>query len=335
MKWEREPSASVAKPTIKINCSDFWGHFEPTNNYFWNLLSQSFDLQLSDNPDFLIYSAYGRKFKEFDCIRIFYTGEAIAPDFRECDFAFSFDYNDDARHYRLPLYALYADNELLTRKPSDTEAVLAKKTRFCNFVVSNPSCMVRNEFFRRLSRYKRVDSAGSFMNNIGRNLGPTPQDKWEFLAPYKFTIAFESKSYPGYTTEKIFEPMLVNSIPLYWGNPLVDRDFNPRSFINYHEFANEDEFIERTIETDRNDSLYLQYMAEPWFSGNRVNSFVDPANVTRQFAKIFGQLGEITPVARGPMRIYSAAKGVRIWSESKAASARERFEKTFRSRSNE
>ena len=38
------------------------------------------------------------------------------------------------------------------------------------------------------------------------------------------TIAFENSSFPGYTTEKIFEPMLEGSIPIYWGNPRVDED---------------------------------------------------------------------------------------------------------------
>ena len=47
------------------------------------------------------------------------------------------------------------------------------------------------------------------------------------FAAINFTIAFKNDSYPGYTTEKIYEPMYVNSLPIYSGNPLVYRDFNP------------------------------------------------------------------------------------------------------------
>ena len=73
-----------------------------------------------------------------------------------------------------------------------------------------------------------------YLNNVG---GPV-KNKIDFIMDHKFTIAFENSSYPGYTTEKIFEPMLVNSIPLYWGNPLVDRDFNTKSFLNFHDYGN-------------------------------------------------------------------------------------------------
>ena len=240
----------VKKPIIRVDFSDFWGDFIKTDNYFWNLLSTRYELVLSPDPDFLFYSSYSRNFTRYDCFRIFYTAENVRPDFRECDFAFSFDYLETPRNYRLPLYALYADNELLTRKRVDPDELMREKRKFCAFVVSNPVGKTRNEFFRKLSRYKRVDSAGRYLNNIGGSLPAAKEAKWEFLRPYKFTIAFENSSYPGYTTEKIFEPMLVNSLPIYWGNPLVDRDFNPASFLNYHEFPNEEALIERILELD-------------------------------------------------------------------------------------
>jgi hypothetical protein len=317
----------LPKPTIKINFSDFWGHFDKRDNYFWHLLSGPFNLVLSSEPDFVIYSAYGRDFTQYDCFRIFYTGENVRPDFRECDFAFSFDYIDSARHYRLPLYALYADNELLTRKQVDPEELLRRKAKFCNFVVSNPGCVKRNDFFMKLSRYKNVDSAGLVMNNIGRYLGPNPADKWEFLRSYKFSIAFENASHPGYTTEKIFEPMMADSLPIYWGNPLIHRDFNTRSFLNYHDFPNEKALIERIVELDRDDNLYLEYMSEPWFPGNVLNPFVDPQNVIRQFEFIFSHLDRSLPVARTALRLYTASKDVAIWSRRKVASAKLRISK--------
>ena len=46
-------------------------------------------------------------------------------------------------------------------------------------------------------------------------------NKMDFIKDYKFVISFENSSNPGYTTEKLIEPMLVNSIPIYWGNTEV------------------------------------------------------------------------------------------------------------------
>ncbi len=90
--------------------------------------------------------------------------------------------------------------------------------------------------------------------------------------------------------------MLVNSLPIYWGNPLVDRDFNTNSFLNYFDFKNENELIEKIIEIDQNDDLYIDYMQQPYFIDNRVNHFIDPKNILRQFDYIFNT--PKTPVAQ-------------------------------------
>ena len=124
-------------------------------------------------------------------------------------------------------------------------------------MVSNRKGDVRDRFFELLSKYKRVDSAGRWLNNIGG----TVSDKLKFIASYKFSIAFENGSHPGYTTEKIFEPMLVDSLPIYWGNPLVNLDFNPRSFVNYYDHNSLDALVDWVIELDRNDDLYCQHLA--------------------------------------------------------------------------
>jgi hypothetical protein len=205
---------------------------------------------------------------------VFFTGENIRPDFKRCDYAMTFDYNDSPRHYRLPLYALFGDVEALLA-PKDPEAILKSKTKFCAFIYSNPSCATRNRFFKKLSKYKRIDSAGRYMNNMGIKL----ENKLEFIKDYKFTFAFENSEFQGYTTEKIFEPMLKNSIPLYWGNPLVAEDFNRKSFVNYYDFSREEEMIDRIIELDSNANKYYDLMSENYFVGNKVNKFVDKNNV--------------------------------------------------------
>ena len=272
------------KPTISLGFSDFWGGFTPHDNYFTRLLSTRFNVEISDRPEYLIYSCFGKRYRRIPArVRIYYTGENCRPNFRQCDYAFTFDHLDRPEHYRLPLYAWYGDPAMLVKRDVDPERILASKTAFCNFVYSNPRCKLRVKFFKKLSKYKRVDSGGQLLNNIG---GPVA-NKLEFLRRYKFTIAFENDSYPGYTTEKICEAMQVQSLPIYWGNPLVDLDFNPRSFVNYFDHGGLDELVDRVIEIDRNDDLYCQYLREPWYHGNVVNEYVQPENVLAQFERIF------------------------------------------------
>jgi hypothetical protein len=286
---------------IKIIFVGFWPDFIATNNYFYNLLKTKYDLEISDKPDYLFYfTRYNQEYRKYRCIRIFYTGENIRPDFSECDYAFSFDFSDNPNNYRLPLYAMYVNPpEKLAKKDLDYERILAEKTKFCNFVYSKPSTK-RDNFFRRLSKYKRVDSGGRYMNNVG---GPV-EDKLAFLKEYKFTIAFENSSYPGYTTVKLVNPMLVHSLAIYWGNVIVHRDFNPRSFLNYFDFENEDALIERIIKLDRDDDLYVEYLKQPYYHNNEVNEYINPANVLRQFDYIFNNVRE--PVALKRSRIFLA-----------------------------
>ena len=115
---------------------------------------------------------------------------------------------------------------------------------------------------------------------------------------YKFNIAFENASLPGYTTEKIVEPMAARCLPIYWGNPLIDREFNPKSFLNYFDFRDEDALIERIIELDENDVLYRQYIAEPYFHHNTANEFFGLDRVLDHFEMIFS--ASTRPVARRP-----------------------------------
>ncbi len=270
--------------TIKINFVDFWGDFDKTNNYFYNLLKQNFNIEISNNPDFLFYSVFGNSHLSYKCTRIFFTGENIGPNYNNCDYSMCHDYLNDNRHYRLPLYILNGGYYELVDKKID-DSLLNRK--FCNFIVSNGSSLVRNNFFSNLCKYKMVDSGGRFMNNIGYAV----DDKLKFQSDYKFSIAFENDAYrpnrDGYTTEKIMQPMLANSIPIYWGNTLIDKEFNNKSFINYHDFKSEDEMIEYIIFLDNNDEEYMKVMREPWLIDNKVLEGLKEENIKKFLYNIF------------------------------------------------
>jgi hypothetical protein len=132
------------KKKIKIDFSDFWGGFDKTNNYFFNLLKEEFDDEISNNPDYLFFSVFGNQHQIYKCTKIFYTGENIAPPLGHYQWSFSFEYSDDPRNYRLPHYLLYDGYYELVRDKVIEESMANRK--FCNFVVSNPcSTSLRSE----------------------------------------------------------------------------------------------------------------------------------------------------------------------------------------------
>lgn len=261
------------KKKIKLAFSDFWGGFEYNpqpfkqnfDNVFYRILSESFDIEISNNPDFLIFSVFGTNHLNYKCKKILYTGENIRPDFSKCDYSISFDYLNDDRNLRFPLSAitLYENNiKDDFEKNIDFENIKYEKVNFCNFIFSNPNAQLRNILFQELSKYKKVDAGGRAFNNIGYLV----DDKLKFQSKYKFSIAFENSEFPGYTTEKIVHPKLVNSIPIYWGNPVVDRDWNVKSFINAYSFSNIAHLVEFIKEVDNNDDMYFNILKESHFN---------------------------------------------------------------------
>ncbi len=216
----------------------------------------------SENPDFLFYSVFGYEHLKYDCVRIFWTGENIQPDFNLCDYAIGFGHiTFEDRYRRIPLYFFYEqDYEKAMKKHLISETEISAKHGFCNFVYSNQNASPeRAQFFNLLSEYKQVDSGGRYMNNIG---GPVA-DKYEFQKGYKFSIAFENSSMSGYTTEKILQAFSAGTIPIYWGDPNVGKTFNEKAFINCHNYKSFEEVVERVKQIDADDALLREYLSEP------------------------------------------------------------------------
>lgn len=265
------------KRKISIKFVDFFDDFNCQENDFVATLRERYEVELSDDPDYIFYSGFGYDYLNYDCVRIFFTGECIVPNFNECDYAIGFDrlsFGD--RYLRLPLYNIFQykpEFERLKNRPVFTEDDLKTKKGFCSFVVSN--CFaddVRAVFYDKLSKYKTVASGGRFRNNIGGAVA----DKKKFQSEHKFAIAFENTSYDGYCTEKLMEAFAAGTVPIYWGDPGAVKDFNAESFVNAHDFSSFDEVVERVKEIDNDDALYLKIRnASPLLNNNTDNGLTD------------------------------------------------------------
>jgi len=261
---------------LKLGFTDTHDHLA---QFFSSILANRFDVEIdNENPEYLIFGdenfgTNNKKFNRSDVVKIFYTGENRRPENYDCDYAITFDHNFNNWHYRLPLYVIYQWSlEQIHKTKYSYYHLLGdnepqEKTDFASFVVSNGNCKERNEFFEKLSAYKKVDSGGRLFNNIQADLSGE-EAKIDFLAKRKFNICFESGSYPGYTTEKILHAFYAKTIPIYWGSPTVDTDFNPSAFINVHDFNSFDDAIEYVKQVDSDDELYNKIVNSTPLAGN-------------------------------------------------------------------
>lgn len=263
--------------TVKVKFSGF-NNTNTEPNFFIDILRKYYNVELSDNPDYLFYGIHSFDFLKYNCIRIFYSGENLCPDFNICDYALGFDYmNFGDRYCRLPNYIMTdytlnstddykRDLNLCKLKHKLDSNILMNKKNFCNFVYSNDVAdPIRKEFYKKLTSYKKIDSGGRYLNNVG---GPI-KDKFLFQQKYKFSIAFENSPGIGYTTEKIVQAFAAQTIPIYWGNDVVDREFNKAAFINVNDYDTLDGAIEKIKKIDQNEELWIQMMKQP--------AFVDPS----------------------------------------------------------
>jgi len=205
-------------------------------------LDDLYQFEESAEPDFIVFGPYGNDIPaKGNYTRVGYFCENIKPDLTVCEWAFGVPREEDIKHpnYKRIQWHGVDPNSLIKKPGYDPGKILASKTKFCNFLYSNP-VPYREAFFRQLSKYKKVDAAGASMNNMPAIDTLYKGDKWkvkrQFLSEYKFAIAFENDTFPGYQTEKLYDAMMADSIPIYCGDPFVGDIFNTQSFINAAEY---------------------------------------------------------------------------------------------------
>ncbi|WP_158653528.1 glycosyltransferase family 10 domain-containing protein [Helicobacter salomonis] len=167
----------------------------------------------------------------------------------------NYQYTEKAPHCTITLNASFKDNYphlyLLAKNQSDP-----LQRGFASFVASNPNAPMRNACYQELCAYRPVAGGGGVFNTIGKPI----KNKWEFLSQHKFNLCFENSKDHGYTTEKIVDAYFAHTIPIYWGNPVVARDFNPKSFVNVHDFKDFKEVLDYVRYLDTHDNAYLEML---------------------------------------------------------------------------
>eukprot|EP01084_Bolivina_argentea_P082015 148516_1 len=138
-------------------------------------------------------------------------------------------YNRDDRNLAL------LENQYQTRRNQEWNDIYKNKTEFCVMIVKTvykrgtyyPDALVRHATFKLLSQnYKQCHSRGQayvIPDSITRcdsKLG----DIGTFICmkPYKFAITMENTLRAGYMSEKIFNAIFADTIPIYFGLPDID-----------------------------------------------------------------------------------------------------------------
>jgi hypothetical protein len=198
--------------------------------------------------------------------KIFFSGEPYITNPEKYDLLM-FSHETEKNIVDIPLYVVYMyDNALLNRiinKPKITKI----PEKFCCFIVSNESCPARNNMFQYLNQYKKVESCGRFANNMQFVIQHHywTEEFRKFISNYKFIICFENNKQNTYSTEKIVNPYVAGSIPIYWGSSHIHNVFNKNSMLYLEDESIESyqKIINEIIELDNSDEKYLEFINRP------------------------------------------------------------------------
>lgn len=284
-------------------------YLDSKNNLFTWALSHNFELIYdSKNPDIVISSNdLDEKLLEYKNSKIiYYTGEPFlswSGDINRnvIDKALTFFNFNNPLFERVPLVLHYNYEYFKNGYINDYEFLLKEKPninsvprKFCSFVAranGYPLCP-REYFFNKLSNYKNINSHGPYLNNSPLiPMGDTSKYenslfKVKCISNYKFNLCFENShgctkspidhtyvSDSGLVSEKIYESLLSSTIPIYWGNKDIHNDLNTKRFINYYDYGDFNSVIEKIIEIDNDDNLFLDIVNESYVNNKSESIF--------------------------------------------------------------
>lgn len=284
---------------IRVDCRFFWPGFVSAHilRRFPCLAAKYEFIHDPINPEILFFSVFvdGKKHHtmptppDIGVPTVFLTGENVEPDLTRCDYAISFTHGlDEKHHIRIPNWVQrlnqigFSPDHLINRKFDINEC----RTKFCSFIFRN-KVPLREEMFTALDGLQHVDAPGGSMNNMPC-IGSTPLEKIDFMKNYRFNIAFENSSSRGYTTEKLPEALLAGTIPVYWGDPEVEHDFNPSSFLDLSRYSSVADLAEEIIRIDHDRSVYKQIRNEPVFKDNQLPECANQDRTLAFFERFLG-----------------------------------------------
>jgi len=251
------------KRKIYVKYMDFWPAFILKNFDVHKILLEKYEVIESDTPDYVIFSEFGGENygieNRIDCVKLFLSIENRDPNFGITDYAIGIHYiNNGDRYFRKPTETHQLTALGNVYNATKLRGVGTSNRKFCAWVVSNGSGSVRNQFFEELSKYKTVDSGGSYKNNVGGSV----DDKLGFLKNYKFSICFENSKTAGYVSEKLSDAFEAGTIPIYYGDDTVLELLNNRSYIHVIDENDFKDKIDLIKKIDQNDTLYEEMIRE-------------------------------------------------------------------------
>lgn len=277
------------KKTIRINFSGLSTReeFKPHDNIYLDILRKHYNVEICDNPDYILcgvlydHGSFNMGFFNeyilyYSKVRILIEGENLIPDYNLVDYSicqYPIKYLDRNCYFPCGIEAFTHRRtyfrELQDKNRNYSSNLLKEKEYFASFIASHDSeYNIRGDFFKALNQRKRVESIGTYLNNMpdGKAVAWLGSSKFDFQRKCKFSLCFESTKHEGFITEKIVEAFYADTIPVYYGSSNIKEIFNPKAFIDISDYPSFDAAIDKILEIENDDKVYLEMLRQPIFN---------------------------------------------------------------------
>lgn len=338
-----QPALSPQVPlnsSILIAFSDMWPGFNYNSNFIidsirnecsklaLNISVEGVNYSKSSVPNLLIFGPFSHIWKTVpDTIpKVYFSGENwTTPNDPSISLFISSSRAEDDTHIRIPTWMTFidwfSDSIVLPENCEDNPIRIPvhfatnshtksfkDRSEFCGFVVSNPVCSLRNETFKTIDAYKKVNSGGALYNNIGGQLslkypggGCGDISKYHFFSEQKFSISFENSQSPGYITEKVLHAKMAGCVPIYWGDKDTNSDFVEGSIINLSMATNPEQILTILKKLEEQPDLCSKIAATPILNQEKKDAALK--QISKMSQKLLTLLGISSPVIKNKLQL--------------------------------
>ncbi|XP_068572834.1 4-galactosyl-N-acetylglucosaminide 3-alpha-L-fucosyltransferase 9-like [Cebidichthys violaceus] len=146
---------------------------------------------------------------------------------------------------------------LLPVTSEDESFKLPAKDKLVCWIVTNWSEQLKRvQYYNELKKYIKIHTYGTaFGHRISNDEYP------KILSSCKFYLSFENSINKDYITEKLYNPLIMGSVPVTLGPPKQTyEEYAPAdSFIHVDDFSSPQKLAERLLYLDQNNTEYMQF----------------------------------------------------------------------------
>jgi len=299
VKYYKQWSRALTSSNGQVQYYNFWDKQTADEIWFTGFLKSRSFFDRFPHANLALFSTLGSvrllRVDEFlhpfgrNRKRVFFTGENVHyPVFKDYEknlldhasigLSLGFDYIDDARYLRFPIWLLEMFppdsntddiqricNQLSFQKLEDS------RNRFCALVAGTSTMLgtesleMRKRMVEKLNLIDHVDCAGKLLRNTEELQKRFHDDKAEFLKLYRFFICPENISVAGYVTEKVFHAIGSGCVPIYRGslNNPEPEVLNHEAILFWEKDGDKEGLLQKIGELHGNNLLYKEFFEQP------------------------------------------------------------------------